>query len=540
MSIWAPPKQPRHEPWMFAPSLDELIGPTHPVRMLDALLAEVPWAEWEALYKPAGPGQPAIHPRLLAGAILYGLLKGIQSTRALEEATQMRLDFHWLLEARSIDHTTFCKFLNRAGPEKVQHLFQNLNRSLAKRQKATLADIFMDGTRLRANSNRHGTRTAKTLAKEVSDLDEQLARGVEALGAEAATEASAERLKAEREKLARALEVAQERDDLKKSKEGKEAPRVRVPVTDPDAHVLPNKEGGYAPNYTPVVAVDAQTNFIGAACVAEGDSEAWTVGELTEQVEALRGAPPESIGADSHFACGSNLEEASTRGIEFYAPVKAPLEGNPALRQNLCEPVSASDYEKLPMCGKKLSKDAFVYDQTKDCYYCPMGRVLPLFYTFKYKDRRGNPLVGRKYRSKDCSNCPLAAVCLRSETNLRQVRRDPYEEYREKVAERMQTEEGKAFYRQRAPKVEGVFGTIKAAMGIRRFLRRGHEKVSTDWLLICAAFNVKSLIRRKYGHNRPLFVLIRDLWRSQQCFWRRPELIQYENGRCRMRTMTAQ
>jgi transposase len=526
---------------MMAPSLDELIAPNHGVRLLDELLGEVDWAEWEALYKPTGPGHPALHPRMLVGAILYGLLKGAQSTRSLEEATRMRIDFHWLLEGRTIDHTTFCKFLIRAGAERVQRLFQDLNRAMAKRQKATLADIFIDGTRLRANSNRHGSRTAASLEKQVAELDAQLAKGVEELSAEAAEEAraapaqsSAEentakleaqraRQKAERDKLARALDVARERDKAKKSNHGKDAHSARVPVTDPDAHVIPNKEGGYAPNYTPVVAVDAQNGFIGAACVAEGQSEAQTVGPLTEQIEALRGAPPERIGADSKFAWGQNLEEAKSKGIGIYAPVKATPEGSPVLRQNLHESVSASDFEKLPMCGKKLAKEAFVYDPADDCYYCPMGRALPLFCTLQQKDRRGHAFVGKKYRSKDCSNCPLTAVCLSSKTKLRQIRRDQYDELREETTKRMQTEEGKAFYGQRAPRVEGVFGTIKAAMGIRRFLRRGHEKVSTDWLLICAAFNVKSLIRRECGPQKPLFERIRRAWRTLQQWWSRLE-----------------
>lgn len=458
----------------------------------------------------------------------------------------MRIDFHWLLEGRTIDHTTFCKFLIRAGAERVQRLFQELNRAMAQRQKATLADLFIDGTRLRANSNRHGSRTAATLEKQVAELDAQLAKGVEELSAEAAEEAQAsspsgraedntvkleaqrDRQKAEREKLARALEVARERDKAKKSIDGQEARGVRVPVTDPDAYVMPNKEGGYAPNYTPVLAVDAQARLIVAASVAEGDSEAQTVDGLTAQVEALRGALPKRIGADSKFAWGKNLEAAKANGVEIYAPLQPDRAENPALRQNLREPVSASNIEKLPKCGKKLSKEAFVYDKASDCYFCPMGRALPLFCTLQQKDRRGNRFVGWKYRSKDCSDCPLAAVCLSSQTKLRQVRRDPYDELREEVAKRMQTDEGRAFYQQRAPQVEGVFGTIKAGMGIRRFLRRGHEKVSTDWLLICAAFNVKSLIRRACGPRKPLFDHIRRAWRALQRWWSRSE--PFRNG----------
>jgi hypothetical protein len=37
---------------------------------------------------------------------------------------------------------------------------------------------------------------------------------------------------------------------------------AQVPTTDPDSKVMSNKEGGYAPNYTPVVTTDGQCGFI--------------------------------------------------------------------------------------------------------------------------------------------------------------------------------------------------------------------------------------------------------------------------------------
>ncbi len=58
----------------------------------------------------------------------------------------------------------------------------------------------------------------------------------------------------------------------------------------------------------------------------------------------------------------------------------------------------------------------------------------------------------------------------------------------------MATEDGQAAYQKRAPNVEGVFGTIKHALGIRRFHLRGLEKVRTEWKWVCGAFNLKKLL----------------------------------------------
>lgn len=58
---------------------------------------------------------------------------------------------------------------------------------------------------------------------------------------------------------------------------------------------------------------------------------------------------------------------------------------------------------------------------------------------------------------------------------------------------RMQTEEGKAFYTRHKSTVEPVFGIIKEAMGLRRFMLRGFEAVKGEWTLVCTAFNLKRL-----------------------------------------------
>lgn len=76
----------------------------------------------------------------------------------------------------------------------------------------------------------------------------------------------------------------------------------------------------------------------------------------------------------------------------------------------------------------------------------------------------------------------------------RTITRDEYEYGREKVAERMETPEGKEVYKRRMHIVETVFGYLKGALGIRQFLYRGIEKVKNEWSWICVAYNVRKLI----------------------------------------------
>ncbi len=84
------------------------------MRMWDEILSRNDWSAWEAGYD-LSKGQPPIHPRVLASVIMYGLLTRIRSSRAFEEALSVRLDFRWLAEGRTIDHTTLSTFRNKSS-----------------------------------------------------------------------------------------------------------------------------------------------------------------------------------------------------------------------------------------------------------------------------------------------------------------------------------------------------------------------------------------------------------------------------------------
>lgn len=504
MREWASARVGRHESMLMAPSLDEQLGAEHGIRLLDQLLKEQDWSQWEAQYACEGAGRPPLHPRLMCGCILYGLLKGIRSTRQLEEATRMRIDFRWFLEERTVDHATFAAFRNRFG-DQIEGLFKALNRKAAELRKATLEEVLIDGTRLRADSDRHGARTAQVLEKKLGALDEQIREALLQLAdsdeqpLEAASSQELQhrlqRLEAQQKKLRQALAVAQERDAKKREKEGKKCGAVRVPVTDPDAHVLPNKEGGYAPNYTPVVGVDSGTGLIMAATVADGNAEAASVDPIMEQARELKGNNPDRVAFDGNFASGPNLETLDHNGIEVYAPVGGSKQNNPAVREDPSVPVPEARHAQLPRRGGKLERAAFVYDHEQDRYHCPMGRAILPSKNVSRKASDGTKIKAVEYRCGDCQGCPLAAECLSKGAQTRSIRRDQYEPLRETIDARNNTPKGKEVYGRRAPVVEGVFGTMKSALGFRRFQRRGAQKVKADWLWMCTAYNLFKLLK---------------------------------------------
>lgn len=493
---------------VFARTLDATIAENDSVRLFDEVLGAVDWSPWESEFGERGRGQPPIHPRHLAAAILYGLYRGIRSSRKLEEACCYRIDFMWLLEGRRPDHSTLAKFRTRFR-EQLKNLFRQLGRIALTLGLVRLGEVAFDGTRVKANNSRFKTRTAKTLEAKLQALDElfeHLLAESESLDTEQVGSGSPTRLPEElaaldqrRQRLREALDQARAADEARRRQGvNPEKNPAQVPMTDPDSHVMPNKEGGYAPNYTPVATTDGHRGFILDCEVTADVNEGPQAVESVDRIEETFGEKPGKFLTDAGNNSGHIQAAMEERGVDFYAPVEShqPQQGNPACRDDSTQAVPPEQWPRLPRNDHgQLDKSCFVHDAEHDQYFCPQGHALP--YQKTTLDERGGVRVSKRtYRCRDCSGCPLAAACL-SATNQRgrTITRDEYEEVRERTAARMATEPARQLYKQRPRIAETTFGLLKRVMGLRQFLLRGLDKVKTEWRWACTAFNLGKLVR---------------------------------------------
>jgi transposase len=489
------------------PTLDAMIASNDPVRLLDEVLQAVDWKDWEEKYRRK-KGQPPIHPRYIAAAILYGMYRGIRSSRKLEEACNYRFDFIWLVEGRHIDHTTFANFRTRFH-QALKELFKQIGRIAMALGLIRLGEVGFDATRVKANNSRFATRTAKTLEEKLQALDElfehlssQLnAADAEDLGTSEKTGLSDELAAVEqrRQRVQEALEQARAADeDRRRRGIDPQTNPAQVPTTDPDCHVMPNKEGGYAPNYTPLATTDGECGFIVDCDVLAEVNEGPAALPSVDRIAETFGERPKRFLTDAGNNSGQIMAGMEERGVEFYAPVESnqPQPGNPALRDDPHQPVPPEAWPHLPRNPQdQLDKSCFIYNESEDQYYCPQGQAMPYEQT-KREKRGGETVCKRIYRSPDCTGCPLAADCLKAKSKRgRIITRDQNEKVRERTAARMATPEGRTVYRHRSQIAETPFGIIKSIMGLRQFLLRGLDKVRTEWLWTVTAFNLMKLAR---------------------------------------------
>jgi transposase len=377
---WAEAVIVREQRTLFSPTLDEMIDEDHEVRLLDEALRLMDWTEWECVHKRER-GQPPIHPRVIAGLWLYGMMRKMRkmrTSRILEYACRHNIDFIWLAEGHTPDHSKLAEFFTH-NKSQLKSLFKQVCRMAMKMGLVRLGTVAFDATRVKSANGRFNTLTAATIEKRLAELDLQ----IEAMMTEVATADAAggdsggttlpESLassKQRREKLSEALAAVQTKDDARK-KDGVNSEKnpAQLPMNDPESSVMPNKEGGFAPNYTPTCVTDGASGFIIDTNVLGCINETHELLPAVDRVTEMFGEKPETMLTDGGNAAGSVLAGLEQREITAFAPVKssAPAADSPVLREDLTQPVPEELWPQLKLNDKKrLDKSCFVYDADQD------------------------------------------------------------------------------------------------------------------------------------------------------------------------------
>jgi hypothetical protein len=107
-------------------------------------------------------------------------------------------------------------------------------------------------------------------------------------------------LEQRRQKLQEILQTLQSQDEARR-KEGKNPEKnpAQLPKADTDSKVMPNKEGGYAANYTPTVAADVSSDFIvDCDLIADPNEHTQTLAAV-DRIEENFGEKAEALLADT-------------------------------------------------------------------------------------------------------------------------------------------------------------------------------------------------------------------------------------------------
>ena len=502
---------PRDQINLIPTSLGDLIAEGHPIRLLDELLGQLDWRAFDEQYRYEKRGRPPISPRILATVWIYAFFRCVKSSRQLEYQLNSNIEFMWLAHGHRIDHSTLAAF-RKQNKSALKKIHGNLIQLANELGVIKIAELYVDGTRIAANASRSRTMSAEKASKLLEivqkEIDDYLEKTEYADQADALFDdgASGEQLPEHLNTLSKRKEQLQEiiqtcnEMDAKRKKQGvnPEKNPFQLPLTDQDSRILPNKEGGYAPNYTPIVGVEGQLGLIVSATIINSVNEQDYLVETVDDVEQTYGVTVNTVGADAAYSTGPNISELEVaRGKDFLSPHRNGdvVEDNPALRDDPTEPVAEADLDRLPTDRGTFSSDAFVYDEEKDVYYCPQGRSLTRAHQETRTQSGGREVTRTVYQSASCEDCPPLSRCRKGSGHKygRRVGRDEHEKARAAHRQKMSSEAAKLRYSKRFSIGERPFGQIKRGFGLRRFQTLGQDSVSSEFSLAGLAHNLLRL-----------------------------------------------
>ena len=434
--------------------VERLIGAEHPARAVWEFIGQLDLSVYQEEVRAVEgkAGRPGWEPRLL---ISLWVLTGSRVVNA-----------HTLSDFR-VKHD-----------KALQGLFVQVLGLLSADGLITLERVMQDGTKIRANAASDSFRRQERVQQALKEAKEQ----VVALQAQSEEETSRRMVKARqraaRERQERLEQVLKEFEQLEN--EGKDKEHRRVSTSDPEARVMKQPEGGFAPSYNVQIDTDAKNCVVVAVGVVQAGNDFEQLEPGIDRVQQNRGETPKEVVTDGGFVSRDTIVAMKRQAIEYIAPcVDEAGKGQ-------------SSYDSRGVSAEYQSSQ-FSYDAQSNSYRCPQGKIL----SYEGKEERHLQLSYR-YRAQrsDCAGCPMKSRCCPgNRVTGRSVHRS--EELAE-VAEfrqKMQSERAREIYKTRAQVAETPNLWIKAKFGLRQFSVRGLVKVGMVALWACLTYNIRVWIR---------------------------------------------
>ncbi len=527
-------------------SIEEEVTANSPARFIEVFVDSLNMAALEIKrVKPANTGRPPYAPQDLLKLYLYGYLNGIRSSRKLERECGRNIELFYLLNRLAPDHNTIADFRkdNRKALKKVFLVFVRACKDMKLMDAETLC---LDGTTIRAVNGKKKAVSAEIAQKKLEYAKAQLEAVEKYLQ-------TLDENDLHEKKLNKPMALDLDKDHLPDPeklkeriafheqclKELAESDRGALLFTDPEAGMMPAKEGGIKACYNVQTAVDASSHMIVDFDVTNNSSDRGTINPTIEKCKRELGLDSVKVIADKGYESPADIEECLLNGTA--ADVGFIQDRGDRVISMEYEAAEITDTEKqstkpediqrclhagiLPDClsggnirieVQELSSISCFIRHEDGTVTCPMGRQL-----FKRKETK----YGTEYSSREaCRTCTNRCTDSKAAKHVNIGRNSTYVPVRmyglsqyplqqipvNGVSSKNLNNFGKmgrvekrvmifirrdiSRQKQRQQTSEHPFGTIKHYDGGRYFLCKGKEKVTAEYALSCLGYDIRRAI----------------------------------------------
>jgi transposase len=444
----------------MAPSLDEVVGADHPVRVIDAFVDTMDLRELGFSKVVAeATGRPPYRPGDLLKLYVYGYAQQMRSSRRLEREAMRNIEVQWLVNRLSPSFKTIADF-RKDHTEAIVGVTGAFVQFCRGQSLYGGELVAIDGSKVEAVASRKKVITPKSLGKRMAAMDAKIADYLAAMD-------GADRAEAEAEAEAGVPDVAGALAVLRQKREGvraqaqalaEEGLRQRV-IGEEEARLMKTSRHGHQVAYNAQTAVDAKHGLIAAFDLVNDGNDQRQLLPMAEQAKEVLQAQTLTAVADTGYSNGEQGQACQAAAITAVVP-----------RQRTVNPGN----------GQLYSREDFTYDKASDSWTCPAKQTLVLTGIAQTEQKK-------LYGTKACAGCALKSACTNAKSRL--IMRHFYEDAREAMHQRAR--EDPTWMERRRALVEHPFGTMKWMLGYPRFLVRGLKKAKSELALAVLGFNLK-------------------------------------------------
>jgi len=426
-------------------NLEEVVPQDHQVRRIAEIL-DLSWVRRELTPHYSHLGRPSIDPVLMIRMLIVGYAFAIRSERALCREVQVNLAYRWFcglgLEDKVPDHSVFSRARNERFRDHdiFRQVFERVVAACIKAGLVGGEGFAVDASLIEADANKSRSIPGSEWSKDIDPT--QAGRAVK--------------------------EYLATLDDAAYGAASEVIPKFVSP-SDPAAQWTGAMKSAaffaYADNYL----IDVKHGIIVdvEASRAIRQAEVGASRTMLKRTEACFGIKPEWLVGDTAYGSAPNLNWlVNEQKIAPYIPV----------------------IEKSKREDGVFSREDFSFDEERDIYICPAGKILRTTGTVVNDDQ-----VLYRARKRDCNACPLKMRCCPKEP-VRKVPRSIYEEARDVARAHGKTEAYERSRRDRK-KVEMLFAHLKRILRLDRLRLRGPSGAQFEFTLAATAQNLRRLAK---------------------------------------------
>src|SRR5580704_11181026 len=352
--------------WDFI-DLEALLPSDHRARIVMSFVESL---DLQALYdsikaREGEPGRPPPDPAVLLGLWLYATIEGVGSARQLGRLAERDLAYRWIAGGVPLNYHGLADF--RVGHVAVlDRLLSESVTALIGEGVVSLAEIVVDGTKVRANARRDSFKTGSKLARIEAAVEQRLA--TLKVEIESDPEASSRRKRAAQERAAREVKERAERaraalDRVRAEKEerakthpkdeAKKKSEPKVSLSDSEARCMRFPDGAIRPAYNAQIAATPKEGIIVSVEMTDRRNDAGLAAPMVDDMVRRYGKAPQKLLVDTHYATSDDiaaLADHAAGPVTVFAPTPSERDNvKPAslaqrARQRAREPESVKEW----------------------------------------------------------------------------------------------------------------------------------------------------------------------------------------------------